>query len=178
MDHLLKCECGQTHVVSRSQAGQEINCECGATIRVPTLRGIAKLPPAQPAESVLAVEKSSIWQGWRGPAIALASAGFLIAVAFCGWFTTQRLGIDTSYTAESEIAGGDELLETYDPEDLSLVWDNFEKAGMVTKDRPEFYWWNKYADERATLAKISGAIAAGFGVLAIGIWLSARSPKK
>ncbi len=178
MDHLLKCACGRELVVSRSQAGQEIQCDCGASIRVPTLRGFASLPPAQQAEDKPLAEANTSWQGWRGPAIAFASAGFLIAASFCGWFLTQRLAIDTSYTADTEIVAGNELFEVYDPEDLSLVWDSFEKTGMVAKDRPEFFWWNLYAKERETLASISGAFAAGFGLLALGVWISARSTKK
>lgn len=177
MNYLLSCSCGRQHTVSRSQAGQEITCECGNTLQVPTLRGLTSLPSADPGESPLPPRASgerTAWQGWRGPAIALASAGLIISLAYCGWFSLQRSLIDTSYTADSEIAAGNELFDLYDPEELSLVWESYEVAGLRTKQPPEFYLWNRYAETRERYAMVSGSLAGFFAVMVAAIWWSAR----
>ncbi len=56
-DYLLPCECGREMVVSRVQAGDTIDCECGAKLCVPTLRGLAELRPA-PVSSGAAARKN------------------------------------------------------------------------------------------------------------------------
>jgi hypothetical protein len=46
--YLLPCSCGHQTPVEASQAGQQIRCECGAVLEVPTMRGIAQLDRAGP----------------------------------------------------------------------------------------------------------------------------------
>jgi hypothetical protein len=41
--YLLKCSCGRSHRVQARQAGQSLDCSCGETIEVPTIRGLQKL---------------------------------------------------------------------------------------------------------------------------------------
>ncbi len=175
MGYLLTCECGREHTVTRSQAGQVIPCVCGQSIRVPTLRGLSKLPLApDPSASAGTSTSRSAWAGWRGPTLSLTTAIFMIATAACLWFSLQRYMIDTSYTTETEIAAGNELFDVYAPEELSLVWNDYEKFGLGRKTRPQFYLWERYAKQRQRYAVTSGSIAAFFGLLSIGIWLSAR----
>lgn len=177
MNYLLSCSCGRQHTVTRSQAGQKIECECGNMLQVPTLRELTNLPSADSGEDSpppQARDGKTAWQGWRGPAIALASAGLIISLAYCGWFSLQRSLINTSYTADSEIAAGNELFDLYDPEELSLVWESYEVAGLRTKHPPEFYLWNRYAETRQRYALVSGSLAGVFAVIVVAIWWSAR----
>lgn len=179
MDHLLSCECGREHVVARSQAGQEVQCECGRSLRVPTLRGLAELPVAAStaAPSPETERKRARWAGWRGPAIAVAAGGFFIALLVGSRFLLQWYLSPTGYTTEMEVEAGIELLDRADPEELSYIWDTFQKMGMRTKNRPGFYIWAVYARERLILAAISGGVAAFFGLAAGVIWLTARREK-
>lgn len=171
MDHLLTCSCGKEFTVSRSQAGQEIKCDCGQMIAVPTLRGFSELPTAGEVEKV-----SAAWGGWRGPTMALFSAICLVAAIFAARFLFQGVSVDTSYTAESEVAAANEIFDEYGADELSMVWDHFETNGIGPKVRPDFYLWNKYARERMILASIAGSVTGVFGLLAIGVWMTA--PKK
>ncbi len=171
MDHLLICTCKKEHVVSRSQAGQEILCECGNSVRIPTLRGLSQLPAANdvPLENA----STNVWGGWRGPAIAVCSAVFAISAGFSSFFFLQKASIRPTNDLESEIAAGNEVLDQYGPDALSMVWNDLDTFGMGAKARPGFYIWQEYARGFARNATITGAIAAVFGVLSLGIWISA-----
>lgn len=98
----------------------------------------------------------------------------LIAGISCLYFSLQRLAINTSYTEVDEIRVGAEAIDLHGADALSLVWDDYESYGLGRKQRPPFYIWNNYARERLILASISGGITAFFGLLAAGVWLSAR----
>ncbi len=186
MDRLLTCECGREHTVSRSQAGQEINCDCGKILPVPTLRALSNLPLAQSAAEGLEKDNQrgsytgqsnstgSGWQGWRGPTIAVTSAGLLIATLACGWFLMQRWMINTSYTAESEIEAGNQIFDGYDPNELSETWMAFSKMGLRAKDPPDFHLWNLYAESRIEMAQISGGVAGLFAVLTFLLWVTVK----
>lgn len=191
MERLLTCQCGRVQVVSRSQAGQQLPCDCGQSVSVPTLRGMADLPLAQPATITAATSAGGgrqpssgasanrVWQGWRGPLMALASAGCLVASAFCGWYLLQRFGIDTSYTPETEIANGQNLLDSYDANSLTTVWHEFSVMGLNSKTPPVFHLWNLYAEELEQKALTSGVIAGSFALVALAIaWSANRSRRK
>ena len=183
MDYLLTCDCGRKHTVSRKQADQLIECSCGQSLRVPTLRGLAKLPPAtegadsppgDTAASTISKNGENPWSGWRGPCMAAACGGLIVSLAFASWYLLQRVSIDTSYTTEMEIAEGNKIFDLYTPEDMSLVWHSFESLGIGAKEPPLFIRWNRYAEDRALRASIAGGIAAACGIAAAGIWLSSR----
>lgn len=42
--YLLPCSCGQIIPVETSQAGEDVTCSCGLTVRIPTMLKIKKLP--------------------------------------------------------------------------------------------------------------------------------------
>jgi hypothetical protein len=177
MDHLLTCSCGETHVVTRSQAGQEITCKCGTPIAVPTLRGLADLPPAKPAEGHLSPLGKR--RNWRNPVMALVIAGFILSLAFSGWNLWTRSRIDTSYTVQDEIKVGEEYLESLDPHALSLSWDNFQKTPLTIKSRPGFFHWNNYALDLESKAKRYGIAAGIFAIVGLALWFSGRgTPSK
>lgn len=190
MDRLLSCECGKTHRVSRSQAGQEIKCDCGKILSVPTLRGLSDLPLAE-ADPQKSEESSGPrtgrvvtrgaqaaspggWQGWRGITMALAMAGCLIASISCGWFSLQRWSVDTSYTVEQEIEAGDKAFDELDPNALSSVWYTFGQMGLREKQYPYFYLARLYADQRTQFAQIAGSIALGFAAIGLVVWLTTK----
>ncbi len=180
MDHLLTCDqCGKQHTVGKSQAGQEIPCECGNAVQVPTLRDFAALPKAAREDHPPTSEsRKEVWQSWRGPTIAVAATGFAIAFGYTLWFLLQLSMLDTSHNAESEISMGNELFDTYSPEELSLVWNSYESVGVGQKDPPPFELIRQYALARKYLAGISGSIATVFAFAMLAILISARRAKK
>lgn len=137
-----------------------------------------QLPVAGEQSAAPQAATRSAWRGWRGPAIAFASAVVVIAGFAAGRFALQRYSVDTSYTSESAIEAGNEILNSYGPLDLTIVWSEYSTKGMGPKKRPDFYLWNKYARERSILAMISGGVSAFFALVAVGIWLTApKTPK-
>ncbi len=45
--YLLPCECGKSVPVDVGQSGLTISCDCGASLQVPTLQGLKRLPLAE-----------------------------------------------------------------------------------------------------------------------------------
>lgn len=178
MDRVLSCECGKKHYVSSSQAGQELQCSCGKIIPVPTLRGMRDLPLAEaaPETPVTAANRGDSskrqWQGWRGITLAVTMGCFLIALFSCGWYVLQRTRVDASYTAAQELEAGEAMIDSLDPNALSLTWHAFGQMGMSYKHYPAFYLVQLYAEEQTQYAQIAGAIAAGFAAIGLGIWLT------
>lgn len=183
MYYLLTCECGIATTVSRTQAGQAMRCSCGRTLNVPNLRELATLPTAQAPESTpLAGSRTeqaqSVWLGWRGTAVALATALFVIAGLVTARYIYLRMAVDPSYTAENEIANGDEMFAKASPEELSFIWNDYQKVRLATKDPPMFHRIAKFAGEQERSAWLGGSVAAVGGLAALAIWLTApRSTK-
>lgn len=98
----------------------------------------------------------------------------IIAAAFCGWYSLQRSRINTSHTAQEEIAAGTEIFRQFGADELSMIFNEFETHGLGRKERPEFYLWNAYAKDLEYRASVWGAIAGLFAVITLGIWISAR----
>lgn len=177
MEHLLTCGCGRKIPVSRSQAGQELSCECGQRLQVPTLRGFADLPVVQ-TETLLATRNERrAWGGWRGTIMAISVALFAISVIPCAYYLFLRFQVDTSYGIEDEIAAGNKVFDGMPLENLVAEWSNFERSGLGPKDKPPFYYWKLYAHENEVLATITGAVAALSAITAIGMWVSAPKAK-
>ncbi|GAB5403585.1 MAG: hypothetical protein Aurels2KO_18160 [Aureliella sp.] len=180
MQYRLSCpECQKVHLVSTVQAGDEIQCSCNAIVHVPLLREMKSLPSALEEEATAKREKTaSVWKTWRGPAIAITT-GIGVVFAFVTLrFLLQLAVLDTSYTMETEISAGNELFDQYSPEELSLVWNNFEEFGIGPKQMPDYEVVRRFALARKSLATVNGSIAGGFFFAAFGIWLSARSAAK
>ena len=79
--YLLPCSCGEKIAVEPRQAGQTIECRCGKTLEVPTLRTMTALEPAVP-EPVPAV-KTTAWEIRQGMALigaAIALTAVILAV--------------------------------------------------------------------------------------------------
>jgi hypothetical protein len=81
--YLLTCECGKTIPVDVGQAGERVQCECGAQVEVPTLRKLRHLPAAEPE---VAGERTA-WNASKG----VAAAGFILAALLAGYALWNRL---------------------------------------------------------------------------------------
>lgn len=63
--HILTCECGKEHPVETFQAGQTLLCECGKTLKIPSMLHIKKLPlleesaPVEPVAERVSSETAS-----------------------------------------------------------------------------------------------------------------------
>ncbi|MEZ6134317.1 MAG: hypothetical protein R3C53_05330 [Pirellulaceae bacterium] len=171
MDHLLICECGNEIPVSRSQAGQELPCECGRTVKVPTLRGLSALPTVENSVKSSTVDSTgSKWAGWRGSLFALAICTILVSGIFTGTCLYYRWTINTDYTTEDFIAEGDRFYDSLNPVELSLSWNDFQKFNIGQKMPPAFFIMGKHADRLDRWSMIGGSICLIGAVIAGGIW--------
>ncbi len=174
MEHLIICECGQSLRVTRSQAGQELTCGCGKIIKVPTLRGLAELPVAPDSSMPESPTNRATWGGWRGTLLAIFVALCVVSAIPATYFLLQRTMLDPSYTVESEVEAGNQNFDEQGMKQLAVVWINYETSGLGEKQKPDFYYYNRFAKERETLAITFGSIAAVFALAAVGVWVSAR----
>lgn len=78
--YLLSCRCGRALPVEVGQAGEQIQCPCGATLDVPPLRQLRQLPVAAAAHEAA----PSRWTAGHGAiAACLVLAG--LAMLAAGW---------------------------------------------------------------------------------------------
>lgn len=77
--YLVPCDCGESVAAAVNQAGAEVVCQCGTTLKVPTLRQLRKLPREQDTEST--AKQSGEWT----PRHSTALAGVMTTVALLLW---------------------------------------------------------------------------------------------
>jgi hypothetical protein len=85
-EYLLPCSCGRANPVGIRQAGETIQCACGTTLDVPTMRELRRLEPSQGKTN----QPQTVW----GPRQGLVFLGLLLAVmslAACGYVYFVRM---------------------------------------------------------------------------------------
>lgn len=82
--YLLPCACGAEHAVEARQAGQQIRCQCGMTLEIPTMQAITEL---QRTEAAQETRRSPSWGAPQRLILggALVSAIGLAALAVLFW---------------------------------------------------------------------------------------------
>ncbi|MFK7736981.1 MAG: hypothetical protein AB8B50_13180 [Pirellulaceae bacterium] len=186
MEYLLTCHCGKEHRVTKSQAGQELPCSCGASVKIPTLRALTALPAidatsenddTKSAKQSRSREKSPAWSGWRGPALAISVLLLLISTITTGYWISQALRNDVGVSTEVFIEGSDEAIDSYGPGELSVAWNDFQQIGLKTRTAPTFHLYNVYVEEQWTKAKFGGIAIGVLALLTVSIIVSAKLSK-
>jgi hypothetical protein len=87
--YLLPCSCGRKVSVAFTQAGQEIQCACGAVLEIPTMRGLVQLEraPTQPPTGEPSSAQGRPPSSGGKPVRAKAGAG----TSTSAWGARQRL---------------------------------------------------------------------------------------
>ena len=173
--YLLPCRCGKKSVVFTSQAGEQVACECGEKLDVPTLRGFSQLERGQGSEGGkrLANERSR----WN-PLLGIPAAIFFgFAVVSFGLFANAcywRYQINTSYQIKDEIENGEKKIDTMQPVELLLMYRDFRGIGLGQKSAPIFYENLLYAKEFEKNIRFYAIALAGSLALAIGLTFLSR----
>jgi hypothetical protein len=176
--YLLPCKCGNKVGVFASQAGDTLQCaNCNNSLSIPTLRELAKLEvlerAARPATDRREHSRNS-WSGFRGITVALLLAMACGFFAYSGLYLYGRSTIDTSGSAEAELAASAKIVETMKPPELFDSWQGYLQMGLGYKDRPPFYLAQKnakYAEWYIITYAVIGAICT---TLALLVGLSGR----
>lgn len=166
--HLLTCSCGAEIAVSGGQAGGEVVCTgCQATVAVPKLRELSRLPLA--AETA---PKSR--QGW-GLSQGMLLAGGLLAVA-C-WGAAAWLG----RTIESPV-NPEAIRQNVAQQTDAQIYEAWKKHfSTTTVSRPQMVIERQFAQQTFLRKGIAlalaglGAVGAAVGV-AGGVGLIRRQP--
>lgn len=128
VQYRLPCTCGKSVLVNRSQAGLAVQCECGAKLDVPTIRGLGSLEQ---------VARERAASGW-GNRQAVLLIGLMIAVVGFGLggyrqlfppkppFTSEQLDLDMKMLGEA--------IQQVPANEVWQMWEGL-RAGL---DRSEF----------------------------------------
>src|SRR5689334_780477 len=98
---VVPCSCGEKFRVRASQAGEQLTCKCGATVSVPTIRGLRQLETVTDEQAVPATTASR----WQGPIFATGLlALFVGSVVLLGTalFPPEVLKVDANAVGMSE----------------------------------------------------------------------------
>jgi hypothetical protein len=93
--YLLPCSCGRETPVETTQAGEQIVCECGASLEVPTLARLTKLKRHE-NEPVVYQASSSTWgvrHGWIMVGSIVLALGLLGEIYLLTWGTPPKLEV-------------------------------------------------------------------------------------
>jgi hypothetical protein len=126
--HLLTCSCGRQIPVELSQAGQQLRCQCGATVSVPTFRQLRELPLA-------AVEPSrdaprSTWGARQGAiAASLIIAGLLLLGAGANRYSEPLLPKFNPDARNKDVSG---QIDKLGPAEAWKIWtENYRHLGST-----------------------------------------------
>jgi hypothetical protein len=163
--YLLPCSCGEKLRVRTRQAGEEVVCQCGAVVRVPTMRGLKQLETVKDTEFVTAPPRSSL----QGPIFAI---GLLALFAGCVLFAAtviwppRELQINVHEVALTEA----EIARSKIPVEELGAYDLYEEyLTLRSKTRSEHGTYAQSLVEAALYSQksrlLTGGLIAGIGAV-------------
>ncbi len=167
MEYLLPCSCGQKTRIAAAQAGAQVQCACGKSLSVPTLRGIRELEIAPPETGAKSVGRwSPIHGAFFASGLAIASIG-IIFLAFFGLKYVQLGGHPLTRDITNDVVQAEQQrIDKLTPTQALLEWTEDLKEGLGEIEEPPWIRANK------VLAGYRYAIRASVAAVVIGIAFS------
>lgn len=158
--YLLPCACGKVIVIDASQAGQQIACECGKLLEVPTLRGVRELEPAP--ETASPSREATDWNPSRGLVFAGSFVLFVIgaAVSYVGF---KDLRATPNITREVETEAFDQLIDDMSLDEVYERWKLDREHGLGERGQ------NPYVNIRSFRAGRNRMLVAGIAFCVVGL---------
>lgn len=158
--YLLPCKCGKKIPIDLSQAGQQIPCECGTIVEVPTLRGVRELERSE--APVSASESRTEWDPTRGMIFAVSLLLFVTgaAVAYFGYQGLRATPDISNEVEQEEFASAVDdmtVVETYE------VWQSIRDSGLGPRGQ------NVYVNIRKFRSGRKRTLAIGIAMCVIGV---------
>lgn len=169
--YLLPCECGKGIAIDVKQAGQQIACECGKLLEVPTLRGVRKLQPVQASET--SSRKTNEWNASRGMIFAGSLILFVIGgtVSFFGY---DGLRGTPNITRELERASFDKSIEEMSLDETYETWKRVREHGLGPRGQNVLVNIRAFRSGRQRMLTIGIALCVVSLLGAIGSMLGRR----
>ncbi|MDA1051964.1 MAG: hypothetical protein O3C40_15975 [Planctomycetota bacterium] len=179
--YLLPCECGKRITVDLSQAGQQIACECGQLLEIPTLRGVRELEPVQQTTS--SARQSAEWDSSRGMVFAGSLILFVIgaAVSYFAYAGFSRFGYAglrdaPNITHEVERESFDKAIDDMSLDETYEAWRAIREHGLGPRGQNVYVNIRSFRAGQQRLLTI-GIVLCVVGMLgAIGSTLGRRKP--
>ena len=159
--YLLPCTCGQKIPVEATRAGQEVVCQCGRRLEVPTMRKLRHLERAAPPER--GRTPSQAW-GARQAVILVGSLVILAAMITAAWFYTMRPKMKP--------------IEELTFADTWIIWERDLHPGIDFTSPSE----RGYLEVRKAYHRWMSVVAAffvlGVGIVVVGLLMPKRGPRR
>jgi hypothetical protein len=157
--YLLPCVCGQEIPVEATQAGQQVRCQCGVELEVPTLLNLTRLKSAAPPAAAPRRTRSA-W-GHRQRVMLVGLAIMAVGTLWAGWELLQRpLWLDVS---------------SFRPRDAVIYWSSL-KQGVDRRMVWEFHYTQRLDDNNLWL--VVAGVVTGLGLLTVGLSLLISNRRK
>lgn len=159
--YLLPCECGQGIAVDVSQAGQQLTCECGKLVDVPTLRGVRALEVVEDTAS--GSRKPAEWDASRGLIFAGSLILFFIGVAVT-YYGYEGLRTTPDITREVEKQSFDKAIDDMSLDEIYETWKVIREQGLGERGQ------NVYVQIRGFRTGRKRLVGIGIGFCVIGLF--------
>lgn len=158
--YLLTCGCGRTLAVETSQAGESLQCECSATVAVPTLRQLRELPPAI-AENAPSESQHPSWGVAQGVAsVCLIAASLFLAIAGYVWVNEPTL---PQFNAVANTQFVAQRIDQLTPKEAWQAWHRYQTLaanGFAVFEHPRAAEIRESIGARRLLEGTLAAVAA------------------
>lgn len=167
MKYQLTCTCGRAIPVEVSQAGQTVQCSCGAKLEVPTMRLIRNLPVA---DSVVPAAKPRGTRPWPIGLSLVFALGMLALVGGLGVATYYQLGRVNLHTDEVEWDTLDKAHAKIDKFTIVEAWEAWTilRNDTIGPYNPPFFVVHRMASE-AWLANVKYSLMVAATGLALAL---------
>ncbi len=157
--YLLPCKCGRKHPVEPAQAGDQLVCNCGDTLPVPTLLEMRKLEQVQSANQV----GPTSWSV-KHRTFVIGVVIFLVGTALLAFFWSRRPEPPDDATKRRFV---ERVVQSAPPLELIRMFQAMRNEGLQPgrdKDIKMFFEWRR----RYNMAMAGGLGVALAGVVIIG----------
>jgi hypothetical protein len=177
---LLPCDCGKKLIVDATQAGEQLSCECGASLAVPTLRGLESLERLdEPAEASASSRRPSSAHPSRMLGSDLAFAGFLflliLSVVALIPLVLIWLRLDTSFDMETDLLYGEQQIDMISVDESWQLWLEFRNNGLQVGEVPFYTRILQYSN---VFSRVILGLSIVLAISLIGLIISGRVSAK